>query len=133
MDIPLITFKESKREMESSFFMDVEMQLVKYSSLHNINLLICLLDDYAIDTEYRNNLSALYSIKFNLEEEKMKIEKVYLHPLRCANLQMNLLSENEEDFWWIARKVKHLSSKFGVNLNYLQSGSNLNQLEIIFE
>jgi hypothetical protein len=99
--------------------------------------LIILLDDYAIDEEFRNNLSALYLVEMstNKQESKkqgMEIKRVFLYPIKCENMQMNLLATDDEDFWWIAKHIQILSEKMGNRINFKQSDNHPNSLEIEF-
>ncbi len=45
---------------------------------------------------------------------------------------MALLNENDEDYWWIAKMIKLLSSKLGTKLEFAQNRENLGMVQLIF-
>ncbi len=69
------------------------------------------IDDYVIDPELRNDLSAL----FILQAYKSSIGKIKLHPVRIAEYQVNLAMG--EDYDWVINRVGHLSSAFDTKLD----------------
>lgn len=69
------------------------------------------IDDYVIDPDLRNDLSAL----FILQVYKSGVGKIKLHPVRIAEYQVNLAKG--EDYDWVINRVDYLSSAFNTKLN----------------
>ncbi|CAF0739001.1 unnamed protein product [Adineta steineri] len=73
------------------------------------------LDDYAIDKQYRNDLSALFRLNLSISSSNLDNKKsIHLHslsifPVRCSNFQVNRLEKEDTDWIWIQQKLLQLS------------------------
>ncbi len=67
-------------------------------------------DDYAVDEELRNDLSAL----FLLRVRPPAVEGLELVPVRIGRMQVNLARGADRD--WIVRRLTELSAEFGTRV-----------------
>ncbi|CAF1653341.1 unnamed protein product [Adineta ricciae] len=73
------------------------------------------LDDYAIDEQYRNDLSALFRLNLSIstsESDQSKFVSIHslsIYPTRCSNFQVNRLDHDDADWKWIKDKLTELS------------------------
>ncbi|CAF0779195.1 unnamed protein product [Didymodactylos carnosus] len=79
------------------------------------------IDDYAIDKEYRNDLSFIYLIDMDMDERK--VTKIELIPTRCTNMQVNELTRNDQDYEWLFSTLARLSAPFGINVQKINNNN----------
>jgi len=67
-------------------------------------------DDYVVDPELRNDLSAFFKVRIN----KSGIINLTLVPVRISFCQVNLA--REEDYTWVMHRIKSQSSEFNTQI-----------------
>jgi poly-gamma-glutamate capsule biosynthesis protein CapA/YwtB (metallophosphatase superfamily) len=77
------------------------------------------LDDYAVDSRLRNDLSFIFFV----EADRHAMRRVRLVPVRLRLAQTNLASPDEAD--WICSRMQELSRPFGVELERSEEGLRL--------
>eukprot|EP00741_Cyanophora_paradoxa_P008148 tig00001264_g7885.t1 len=75
------------------------------------------LDDYAVDDQYRNDLSFLYELSFDGENRLAAFDLV---PTRCNHFQVNVA--RGEDATWLLETAARLSSKLGARVDLAGAG-----------
>jgi poly-gamma-glutamate capsule biosynthesis protein CapA/YwtB (metallophosphatase superfamily) len=73
-------------------------------------------DDYAINEQFRNDLSALFRVNLlvnSKESKSIELQSLSVFPTRCANFQVNRLKRDESDWYWIKEKLIELSDVKG--------------------
>lgn len=85
-------------------------------------------DDYAVDEQYRNDLSALFQLNIeSLSESKsIRLRSISIFPTRCSNFQVNQLNRDDPDWTWIKDKFIQLSNTHGKSWTIGQN----NQLQL---
>ena len=68
-------------------------------------------DDYAVDTDLRNDLSAFFILTLN----KSGVLSLKIIPVRIFNYQVN--QAIDEDYTWVINQMKRLSSDFNTHVN----------------
>jgi poly-gamma-glutamate capsule biosynthesis protein CapA/YwtB (metallophosphatase superfamily) len=68
-------------------------------------------DDYAVNSDLRNDLSAFFIVTVN----KFGVVNVKLLPVRIFQYQVN--QATGEDYDWILKRIKHLSSAFDTSID----------------
>lgn len=73
-------------------------------------------DDYAIDGEYRNDLSAIWRVHVEETEDGKKLHPKMLEvfPTRIKRFQAQILGVEEPDYDWVVGKIGDLSRYYGV-------------------
>jgi len=69
-------------------------------------------DDYAVDATQRNDLSCLFEVMI----EDVRATRIHLHPVRIADLQVNLATG--EDLRWMHRWLRDRMAEFGTTLTF---------------
>ena len=69
-------------------------------------------DDYAVDEEYRNNMSAVWRVHVKEDGMKLKPKKLEVFPTAIRGFQAHRLDVGEKDHDWVCEKVRKLSSYF---------------------
>jgi len=68
-------------------------------------------DDYAIDEQYRNDLSGIFRLNLSLDNRKsIRLHSLSVFPTRCSNFQVNQLPREDPDWTWIKDKLVQLSN-----------------------
>jgi hypothetical protein len=73
-------------------------------------------DDYAINEQYRNDLSALFQLHISISylssqtQKSIRLQSLHIFPTRCSNFQVNRLNREENDWSWIKDKFVQLSN-----------------------
>lgn len=76
-------------------------------------------DDYAIDEQYRNDLSALFQLHLSYlpsedgRSKLVRLQSLSIYPTRCSNFQVNRLSLEDMDWEWTKEKLAQLSNTEG--------------------
>ncbi|CDM30848.1 hypothetical protein DTO013E5_508 [Penicillium roqueforti] len=76
-------------------------------------------DDYALNTEYRNDLGALWRV---VVREKgggsgLGLERLEIFPTRVERFQARLLDSGDADHGWVSHKIRELSAHLGTAVN----------------
>ncbi|EPZ35594.1 hypothetical protein ROZALSC1DRAFT_30736 [Rozella allomycis CSF55] len=81
-----------------------------------------LIDDYAIDPVFRNDLSAVYVAEINKTHEGTEVTSCSVHPISIKAMQSNLTAPNSAEYKWL----KSLSKSFsGTTVNAEPSSINI--------
>jgi len=68
-------------------------------------------DDYAIDEQYRNDLSGIFRLNLSSDNRKsIRLHSLSVFPTRCSNFQVNQLPQEDPDWTWIKDKLVQLSN-----------------------
>ncbi|KAF2655523.1 polyglutamate biosynthesis protein [Lophiostoma macrostomum CBS 122681] len=76
-------------------------------------------DDYAVNKEYRNDLSALWRVGVEVAEEgqkRLSVKRLELFPNRIKRFQAHQLREDDPDHRWVCKTFKELCKKLGTNI-----------------
>ena len=67
-------------------------------------------DDYALNEQYRNDLSAIFQLNISFKESQLiELHSISIFPTRCEHFQVNQLNFNDKDWKWIKEKLIELS------------------------
>jgi len=69
-------------------------------------------DDYAVDEEYRNNMSAVWRVHVEEDGTKLRPKKLEVFPTAIRRFQAQRLEVDEKDHGWICDKVRQLSNYY---------------------
>lgn len=75
-------------------------------------------DDYAVDANYRNDLSAVWRVHIVEEALGMKVTKLEVFPTRIQRFQAHLLSRDDADHTWVSQKIRELSADLGTKVDH---------------
>ncbi|KAJ9651168.1 hypothetical protein H2198_009545 [Neophaeococcomyces mojaviensis] len=71
-------------------------------------------DDYAVNAEYRNDLSAAWNVHVHMEEDQpIEISKLEVFPNRIKKFQAELIDQKDVDHKWICKKFRALCADLG--------------------
>lgn len=79
-------------------------------------------DDYAIDKNWRNDLSAAWRVTVGSNNEvaeqrkRLVVQKLEVFPNRIERFSANLLSPYDEDHQWLQEKFRHLCDELGTKV-----------------
>lgn len=74
-------------------------------------------DDYAINTTYRNDLSGIWKVRLEeTQEEKLEVGALELYPTRIKRFQTNLIKRNDPDLAWVHSKFQQLCRSLGTEV-----------------
>lgn len=62
-----------------------------------------IIDDYAIDKYYRNDLTILAQVIF---DNKGKIARAQAYPAKIESQRLRLLKSKEDDYGWVAKRIQ---------------------------
>lgn len=74
-------------------------------------------DDYALTPEYRNDLSAVWRLTVNEQEEpgaRLKLRRLEIFPTRIKDFQTKLIDVKDPDHDWVRKKIMALSRDTGM-------------------
>lgn len=69
-------------------------------------------DDYAVDEEYRNNMSAVWRVHVKEGGMKLKPTKLEVFPTAIRGFQAQRLDIGEKDHAWVCERLRKLSSYY---------------------
>jgi len=78
-------------------------------------------DDYAVDDEYRNDLSFLYRLYLDTETHRWK--RLELLPTRIKHFQVNRAIGDDKT--WLTKTIRKLSNKYLTNIQIDNSNDTL--------
>ncbi len=67
-------------------------------------------DDYALDEEYRNNMSAVWRVDVEEDGMKLKPKRLEVFPTVIRAFQAQRLDVGEKGHGWVCQKIRNLSS-----------------------
>jgi len=70
-------------------------------------------DDYAVDGEFRNDLSAVWRVSVAEEGQKLRPSGLEVFPTAIRRFQAKRLDTADVDHAWVVGKIKELSGHFG--------------------
>ena len=73
-------------------------------------------DDYALVTDYRNDLSAIWQVtveETHDDERPLRLRTLTIHPTKIERFAVRLLEAQEADFQWVNDKITKLSAELG--------------------
>lgn len=73
-------------------------------------------DDYAVNAEWRNDLSALWRVTVQEEGEKLVLRRLEVFPNRIRNFQAGLLDRKDADHKWLTKRFRELCAEMGTSL-----------------
>jgi poly-gamma-glutamate capsule biosynthesis protein CapA/YwtB (metallophosphatase superfamily) len=83
-------------------------------------------DDYAVDEEYRNNMSAMWSViveeRPSDRESSLKLKRLDIYPTAIRSFQALILEPGVRDHDWVTNKIRTLSSRFGTRMQTEPAG-----------
>ncbi|KAK4940265.1 hypothetical protein LTR10_019585 [Elasticomyces elasticus] len=81
-------------------------------------------DDYAVDKDFRNDLSAAWRITVSEAEDsshgnwpRLEVKKLEVFPNRIQRFQAHLLEIDDKDHKWIETKFRELCAQFGTRVD----------------
>jgi poly-gamma-glutamate capsule biosynthesis protein CapA/YwtB (metallophosphatase superfamily) len=74
-------------------------------------------DDYAVNTEWRNDLSALWRVSVLEEAERLKIKRLEVFPNRIKAFQAGLLRWEDADHNWLTKRFRELCTEMGTKVD----------------
>jgi len=79
-------------------------------------------DDYAVDAQWRNDLSAAWRVtvgeKEDRPDDRLEVKKLEVFPNRIRKFQANLLKPEDQDHKWVEMKFRELCGRFGTNVEH---------------
>ena len=75
-------------------------------------------DDYALNPQYRNDLSAIWSVKVVGNAEKLKLDTLEVRPTAIRSFQAHKLQQHEHDYDWVRLKLTSLCADFGTRVEH---------------
>ena len=74
-------------------------------------------DDYAVNTTYRNDLSGIWRVGLDTTQEgKLQVRKLELYPSQIKRFQANLLKRSDPEHAWVHSKFQQLCRSFGTEV-----------------
>ena len=73
-------------------------------------------DDYALNPDYRNDISAVWRVHLNQHEDRLMLNKLEVYPTKIQNFQAERLSRQEPDHAWAVGKFRQLCEEFGTQV-----------------
>ncbi|KAF2177218.1 putative polyglutamate biosynthesis protein [Zopfia rhizophila CBS 207.26] len=76
-------------------------------------------DDYAVDAEFRNDLSAVWRVaveKARDNGKKLRVSRLEVFPSRIKHFQTHLLDKDDRDHKWVRSRFSELSKAFGTKI-----------------
>lgn len=70
-------------------------------------------DDYAVDGEFRNDLSALWRVGLERDGKKLRSKMLEVFPTRIRKFQAMRLGAEEPEYGWVVGKIRNLSQHYG--------------------
>ena len=86
-------------------------------------------DDYAVDSGYRNDLSAIWRVSVdeveggaetgaaesqNDKQTRLKLKRLEIFPTRIKSFQANLLEPSDPDHGWVRERITQLTRELGM-------------------
>lgn len=74
-------------------------------------------DDYAVNTTYRNDLSGIWRVGLEeLQKGKLEVRTLELYPTKIKRFQTNLIKGSDPDHAWVHSKFQQLCRSFGTEV-----------------
>ena len=73
-------------------------------------------DDYAVNSKWRNDLSALWRVIFTEEGTTLKLNRLEVYPNRIKTFQAGLLDRNDDDHRWLTNRFRELCAEMGTKV-----------------
>lgn len=73
-------------------------------------------DDYAVDREWRNDLSALWRVTVAEQDEKLKVKRLEVYPNRIKTFQAELLDHGDDDHKVLTKRFRKLCAEMGTRV-----------------
>ena len=81
-------------------------------------------DDYALNAQYRNDLSGVWrvNVKETEDKERLELSQLEIIPTKIERFQARRLRPDEADSEWVRGKIKALSREFGTDVQMAAAG-----------